>query len=234
MGKHQCHAICDFFGSFGFFVQFVLAVLSFSALIVKRNQENPRRPMKVFQYDVAKNGLGACTVHFMNIFIAMQFAGKEDPCPWYFIQILFDTTVIVYANFVVLRWLEKVVHSHFATDVSSGDYGDPPQITRWFHQLGVWLTVVVVCKIGITSVEYVFKNPLAEFGAIILAPLCFNPHLELFIVVVFLPLILNAFQFWIMDSYLMYSNELHAKIPSNGLSTSFIGSNYGSNSMTLH
>mmetsp|Transcript_23390 Transcript_23390/g.76009 ORF Transcript_23390/g.76009 Transcript_23390/m.76009 type:complete len:89 (+) Transcript_23390:161-427(+) len=33
MGKHQCHAICDFFGSFGFFVQFVLAVLSFSALI---------------------------------------------------------------------------------------------------------------------------------------------------------------------------------------------------------
>jgi hypothetical protein len=30
-----CHNICAFFGSFGFFVQAVLAVLSFSALIFK-------------------------------------------------------------------------------------------------------------------------------------------------------------------------------------------------------
>lgn len=34
----SCHHICAFFGEFGFTVQFVLAVLSFSALIFKRFQ----------------------------------------------------------------------------------------------------------------------------------------------------------------------------------------------------
>ena len=29
------------------------------------------------------HALSHSKVHFMNIFIAMQFAGKEDPCPWY-------------------------------------------------------------------------------------------------------------------------------------------------------
>ena len=51
---HKCHSICDFFGSFGFMVQAVLAVLSFSALIVKRYQESPRRPVNVFKVDLPK------------------------------------------------------------------------------------------------------------------------------------------------------------------------------------
>jgi len=41
---------------------------------------------------------------------------------------------------------------------------------------------------------YADAQPLAAFGLLVLSPLCFNPHLELFIVVVLLPLILNAFQ----------------------------------------
>jgi hypothetical protein len=41
---------------------------------------------------------------------------------------------------------------------------------------------------------YADVQPLAAFGLLVLSPLCFNPHLELFIVVVLLPLILNAFQ----------------------------------------
>ena len=48
-----------------------------------RYQEKPQRPWHIFKFDAFKNGFGACVVHFMNIFIAMQFAGKEDPCPWY-------------------------------------------------------------------------------------------------------------------------------------------------------
>mmetsp|Transcript_29780 Transcript_29780/g.60131 ORF Transcript_29780/g.60131 Transcript_29780/m.60131 type:complete len:248 (+) Transcript_29780:56-799(+) len=230
---HQCHHICDFFGTFGFFVQFILAIVSFSALIVKRYQEIPRRPVNVFKYDAAKNGLGACLVHFMNIFIAMQFAGKEDPCPWYFIQILFDCTVVVFANFVLLRILERRIMAMWGVDISSGDYGDPPQMVRWLQQLGVWLLVVTVCKVAVTALQSLFQAPLAEFGAIILNPLCFNPHMELFIVVVLLPLVLNAFQFWIVDNYLMHAPEGYSKLPKSGLSSAFDVPDYGSNTQVL-
>mmetsp|Transcript_84812 Transcript_84812/g.137551 ORF Transcript_84812/g.137551 Transcript_84812/m.137551 type:complete len:242 (+) Transcript_84812:92-817(+) len=225
-GGKQCHAICDFFGSFGFFVQFILALFSFSALIIKRYQEKPPRNIQVFKFDVFKNGFGAGVVHFMNIFIAMQFAGKEDPCPWYFIQILLDTTLVVFLNFIVLRQVEDFILSRYGVDVSSGNYGDPPEWKRFFHQLGVWVFVVVACKLGTTVVEYVFEEPLASFGLLILSPLCFNPHLELFIVVVLLPLILNAFQFWMVDSYLMAQEDRGKN--SNGLSANFFGAQYGS------
>ena len=88
----------------------------------------------------------------------------------------------------------------------SGNYGNPPEWRRFLQQLGVWLFVVVACKLFTTLIEYVFEEPLAAFGLVVLSPLCFNPHLELFIVVVLLPLVLNAFQFWIVDEYLMAQN----------------------------
>lgn len=224
----QCHHICDFFGTFGIFVQFILSIVSFSALIVKRFQEVPRRPVNVFKFDAAKNGIGACMCHFMNIFIAMQFAGKEDPCPWYFIQILFDATVVVFANFVVLRFFERRIMAIWGIEISSGDYGDPPSLLRWGQQLGVWLAVVIVCKLAVTAFQSLFEAPLAAFGALVLNPLCFNPHMELFIVVVLLPLVLNAFQFWIVDNYLMHSVEGPSRIPKSGHSSAYGSLDYGS------
>lgn len=72
-------------------------------------------------------------------------------------------------------------------------------------------------------VQWIFVVPLGEAGKIVLSPLCFNPHLELFIVVVLLPLLLNAFQFWIVDNYLMSSMDAYKKeLPSfSGLYGSF-------------
>ena len=68
----------------------------------------------------------------------------------------------------------------------------------------------------------------------IVPPCSFNPGherdpfdpgnlLELFIVVVLLPLLLNAFQFWIVDNYLMSSMDAYKKeLPSfSGLYGSF-------------
>ena len=44
----SCHHICAFFGEFGFTVQFVLAFLSFSALIFKRYQVRNLRPTQAW------------------------------------------------------------------------------------------------------------------------------------------------------------------------------------------
>ncbi|KAJ1484015.1 vacuolar membrane protein-domain-containing protein [Baffinella frigidus] len=212
---HKCHSICDFFGSFGFMVQGVLAVLSFTALIIKRYQETPRRPVNVFKFDAAKNGIGAGLAHFINIFISVIFAGKTDPCPFYLVQILTDTTLIVWLNFIILRKVEQHIQLEWGLNVASGDYGEPPNWRRWLQQVGVWCGVVVGCKLAAACVQWIFVVPLGQMGTIILSPLCFNPHLELFIVLVLLPLLLNAFQFWIVDNYLMSAPDSYKKeLPS--------------------
>jgi len=46
----SCHHICAFFGEFGFTVQFVLAFLSFSALIFKRYQVRNLRPTQAWSF----------------------------------------------------------------------------------------------------------------------------------------------------------------------------------------
>mmetsp|Transcript_69217 Transcript_69217/g.184477 ORF Transcript_69217/g.184477 Transcript_69217/m.184477 type:complete len:234 (+) Transcript_69217:81-782(+) len=201
----SCSKACSFFGSFGFLVQFILAFLSFSALIFKRYYEEPRRSVNIFKFDAAKNGLGATLAHFINIFFAERLAGatESDPCAWYFIQILTDTTIVVLLNFLLLRFLESYAAKEFNLDITSGDYGDPPSWRRWAIQTSLWLSVVIVCKVLVMGLVLIFETPLGELGQLVLSPLCFNPHLELFIVVVLLPLLLNAFQFWVVDNFLM-------------------------------
>ena len=148
---------------------------------------------------------------FANSFAAaLRLAGTADPCPWYLIQIVLDTTVVVFANFVMLRWFEGWLMSLWNLDVTSGDYGEPPDTKRWLQQLGVWFIVVFVCKVAFAFVLVAGHAQLSVIASLILSPLCFNPHLELFIVVVFLPLILNAFSFWMMDSFLKYTDDKRA------------------------
>eukprot|EP00285_Hemiselmis_virescens_P015649 CAMPEP_0173401642 /NCGR_PEP_ID=MMETSP1356-20130122/51515_1 /TAXON_ID=77927 ORGANISM="Hemiselmis virescens, Strain PCC157" /NCGR_SAMPLE_ID=MMETSP1356 /ASSEMBLY_ACC=CAM_ASM_000847 /LENGTH=73 /DNA_ID=CAMNT_0014361825 /DNA_START=524 /DNA_END=742 /DNA_ORIENTATION=+ len=65
----------------------------------------------------------------------------------------------------------------------------------------------MVCKIAMVVLLVTAQTGLSNVATLILSPLCFNPHLELFIVLVLLPLILNAFSFWVMDDYLKFSTD---------------------------
>lgn len=202
----QCHNICNFFGDFGFITQAILAVLSFAILLVKHYREVPRREATVFKFDVTKNALGAIEAHITNIVLAKAFAGNSDPCPWYFINILFDTTVVVGMNFLLLRGAEIGASRFLDKDLSSGQYGNPPLFQRFAEQLGVWMLIVLINKTIMAGFFYLMQSQLSDFGRLMLSPLCFNPHLELFVVMVLTPLILNACQFWMQDNFLKLSS----------------------------
>ncbi|XP_014676666.1 PREDICTED: store-operated calcium entry regulator STIMATE-like [Priapulus caudatus] len=81
------------------FVQGLLALVSFSALIFKRfcEPKSARRPWLIWFYDTSKQGLGALLIHFANVLLSDAFKG--DPCTWYIVSFLLDSTlglVIIY------------------------------------------------------------------------------------------------------------------------------------------
>ncbi|XP_037799844.1 store-operated calcium entry regulator STIMATE-like [Penaeus monodon] len=87
--------------SYGWFVQALLASLAFGLLILKRfcEPKKHRRSWLVWFYDTSKQGLGAMIVHFCNVFLSEAFKG--DPCTWYIISFLLDSTlglVIIWAG----------------------------------------------------------------------------------------------------------------------------------------
>ena len=52
-----------------------------------------------------------------------------------------------------------------------------------------------------------FKNPFNDFGVFVLKGFEEYPKLELVVVMIIIPLFLNAFQFWVVDNFLKESDE---------------------------
>ena len=75
---------CQVLDGFALFVQLLLALIAFSSLIIKRNRENPRRPFKVWAFDVSKQALGGILLHSGNLFGAVTGGGNKptNPCVW--------------------------------------------------------------------------------------------------------------------------------------------------------
>lgn len=205
-----CHNSCSFFGRFGIIVQLSLAVVCFSALLYKRSIETPRRPLQVFKYDVVKNAIGGLLAHFMNLGLseAFSYANKlPDPCPWYLVNIFFDCTLGIFINLIILRGLEDLFRRN-GIDVQTGDYGNPPQIARFLSQFFLWVFVCIIGKMIIVVIFVLASRELGQAGVWLLTPLCPWPKLELVVVMVIVPLILNTLYFWAIDNVLKHKPQL--------------------------
>lgn len=193
---------------FGWFIQGVLACLAFMLLILKRFCE-PRRYRRhwvIWFYDTSKQGFGALVIHFANVFLAGMFHG--DPCTWYIVSFLLDSSVGLFIIFVGIRssqWLAKVKGwSAF----NFGEYGKPPHWRAWLGQCGVYITIMVIEKILITCIiQLDFWNDVRE---LILSPIK-DPKLEVAIVVLVIPFVINALMFWVVDNFLMHRRPKMSK-----------------------
>ena len=82
---------CEMFGGFGFLIQGILGAAAFSILILKRYIEKPRRPWKIWFYDVAKQIISAVALHLFNLIISAVLSSDErdaDACIWYFVTVV--------------------------------------------------------------------------------------------------------------------------------------------------
>lgn len=73
-GKGECNLL----GDFALLVQGALGLLAVSSLAIKRLREHPRRPIKIWFFDVSKQVFGSVLLHLANILMSMLSSGQFD------------------------------------------------------------------------------------------------------------------------------------------------------------
>lgn len=200
-----------------FAVQIALAIFAFASLVLKRFCEMPRREWLIFGLDTSKQCCGFAMCHFVNMAFSQLLQNEsQSPCEWYFVNIVLDTTVrvvICYALFrLSLSLLDRCVVGH---EFESGNYGDPVAWRRYFKQLLMWLVIVLASRSLMLPLLYLMPNQLIAAANPILQPLeqhskHDNGRLELVVVMLVTPTVLNILQLWIQDGFLKARGMLTA------------------------
>lgn len=94
------------------------------------------------------------------------------------------------------------VRRNWTSLMHPGRYGNPPSFTVWLAQLLSWSGVLLVMKFFVGLAIYIFSAPLGIIGSLLFFPVHHHPKIELLIVMIGCPLVMNMVQFWIQDSFL--------------------------------
>ncbi|KAG8295923.1 hypothetical protein J6590_069394 [Homalodisca vitripennis] len=175
-------------GIFGWLLQFILASLAFTCLIAKRYCEPrfERRPWRIWFYDTSKQGLGSLFMHMSNIFISGRFQG--DPCTWYIINFLLDSSVGLLIIYIGIRLTQFIAKEKKWSAINFGEYGMPPSTHAWMMQCCLYILLMFVVKVIITLlIQFKFWTKVREF---ILYPFP-NQDVELAVVMLIIPLVVN-------------------------------------------
>ncbi|XP_042325339.1 store-operated calcium entry regulator STIMATE-like [Sceloporus undulatus] len=194
-----CHngALLD---RFGVLVQALLALGAFSTLMLKRFKEpkEERRPWRIWFYDTSKQAIGALFIHFANVFLSDLT--EEDPCSLYLMNFILDATLgmlLIWLGVKVVSW---IVEWGNYTHLVFGEYGDPPQAAAWIGQCIIYLLIMVFEK---TTVGLVLLIPGWTKLQEILLDYIPDPQLELVLVMLVVPFVVNAVMFWVVDNLIM-------------------------------
>ncbi|XP_010712152.1 store-operated calcium entry regulator STIMATE-like isoform X1 [Meleagris gallopavo] len=202
-------------GRFGVLLQALLALCTFCTLMLKRFKEpkEERRPWRIWIYDTSKQVIGALFIHFTNIFLSDLT--EEDPCSLYLINFILDATLgmlLIWLGVKVVSW---AVQRQKCTHLVFGEYGDPPQAAAWIGQCSLYMVIVAVEKTLIILVLLIPSWTKAKLQQILLSYIP-NPQLELIVVMLVVPFIVNAVLFWVVDSLIMRKHKQKDMLNING------------------
>ena len=201
----ECHLIS---GYFAIFIQAVLGALCVLTLIIKRMTEVPRRDWDVWLYDASKQGVGSTLSHFSNIVLSVFLnsdakLSQVDECQWYCLSFLNDSTVGIAINLTILTFVEYLMSkTSRCSHIKFGDYGNPTSFYKFLPQLLIWLVIVCVTKVFTYTSQLRFLSELLSVTGFVLSPVLNSPKLELVIVMIIIPVVINSIQFWLTDMFL--------------------------------
>ncbi|KAK9472516.1 vacuolar membrane protein-domain-containing protein [Dipodascopsis tothii] len=203
---------CQLLGAFALWVQGAMGGLAILSLVYKRYNELPRRPVLIWTYDVSKQVVGSAGIHMMNLFIAILSSHKledqpSNPCDWYFLNILLDTTIGVPILWGFLTVLESAAVSAGVVGMRSGEYGHPPKLA-WFVRQAL---LYFVGLSGMKFVVYImlmmpFWDDLASF---LLGWTAGHDNVQVAFVMLIFPLIMNMVQYYLVDSIIKSHDLKH-------------------------
>ncbi|XP_076578162.1 transmembrane protein 110, like [Chaetodon auriga] len=189
---------------FGVLIQGLLAIVAFSTLMLKRFREPAgiRRPWRIWFFDTSKQAIGALFIHFANVFLSTLT--KEDPCSLYLMNFLLDATLGMLVIWLAVKLVSKLVEYKQWTLLTFGEYGDPPQAAAWLGQCGIYLLIMVLEK-GVISLVLLVPG-WSKLQEVLLSYIA-NPQLELVLVMLIVPFIVNSIMFWVVDSLTMRKHK---------------------------
>ena len=190
-------------GLFQVIVQVLLGCVCMATLIVKRQREYPQRPFSIFILDASKQSIGALFGHFSNLFLSIIINasivnGNSDECLWYCLSFIIDCTFGTLISLLLLYSYEQI----FSTKM--GEYGvdSTPSLFIWSYQLIVWLIIIIISKLIILTFLIYLSKPLDYILGTVFSSIQSYPNIELVLVMIVIPFILNILQFYIQDNYL--------------------------------
>jgi len=191
-------------------VQILLAVVCLGTLIVKRQTEMPRREIFVWALDASKQGVGSSIGHFSNLFLSIFLSSgplqKGNECEWYALSYMTDAVFGTAINFLLLYIYEGFLLRSLACCAGRikpfGDYGSPPALRHWWPQLGIWIVIISISKALILAMLVVAAAPLDGLVVVLFDSVSNKPKAELVLVMIVIPCIVNAVQFWLTDAFL--------------------------------
>ena len=226
---------CEMFGGFGFLIQAILGAAAFSVLILKRYIEKPRRPWKIWFYDVAKQIISSLFLHLFNLIISAVLSDDEndaDACVWYFVTVVLDCTLGAFLSYIFMWLVDGIVSSSELEILKTGLYYEEYmegnrkcyklKWKKYGAQLGVWLVVTLIVKLILLIMLKICKLFLVNLGGFFLSPFS-NAKVRLVMVMIIFPVLLNALYFWVVDNILKLKESDKGDVKLNGEKKNEIG-----------
>ena len=198
--EEECKLIS---GAFGLAVQGTLLACCFAVLFIKRWRESPRRPWLIWFFDLSKQAFSSGLQHGANLLFGVSLArdGRASQCGWYFVLYVITSTAAILVVAAAMAAVNYLVVRYQCLLLRTGEYGSPPSWRTWLAQLLVWGAIGIGEKVLTTfSLVVPFRRPLGELAAWLEQPLLPYPHLELILIMVVTPVLLNVISVVIFDN----------------------------------
>ncbi|KAK4948672.1 hypothetical protein LTR10_012676 [Elasticomyces elasticus] len=217
---------CKLLGPFAILVQAALGVLALSSLVFKRWRERPQRPLKVWSFDVSKQVVGSILLHLANLLMSMLSSGQFDdlakaaattlmadasdeyqpnPCSFYLLNLAIDTTIGIPILICILKVLTiGASYTPLANpreSIESGHYGTPPKAGWWLKQCLIYFLGLMGMKACVFLLFHLCPW-LGRVGDWALRWTEGNEALQIAFVMLIFPLIMNALQYYIIDTFI--------------------------------
>ncbi|KAI9843816.1 MAG: hypothetical protein M1837_006076 [Sclerophora amabilis] len=233
---------CNLLGPFSLFIQGALGLLALLSLVWKRYRERPQRPLKIWTFDASKQVVGSVLVHIANLLMSMLSAGqfavtvdgsgsspskggskdevggyRPNPCSFYLLNLAIDTTIGIPILVVLLRLLTYgftlTPMGNPPESIKSGNYGHPPKTKWWFKQSIIYFLGLLGMKLCVLFI-FTLLPWISHVGDWALRWTEGDKALQVVFVMLLFPLIMNALQYYIIDSFIKDSNvEGHEPVP---------------------
>ncbi|KAF3061358.1 hypothetical protein GL218_03229 [Daldinia childiae] len=238
---HGGEGECQLVGPFALIVQLALGGLALLSLVYKRWRERPQRPVKIWFFDVSKQVFGSVLVHIANVFMSMLTSGRfsmkldpvtvqtaerllrrEDeyvpnPCSFYLLNLAIDTTIGIPILIILLRvFTGLVAYTPWGKppeSIQSGNYGSPPNAWWWLKQSVIYFCGLFGMKICVLII-FLILPWISRVGDWALRWTEGNERVQIVFVMMLFPLIMNAIQYYIIDSFIKLKEPGHESLPS--------------------